>query len=266
MRIVIIEDEPLTAKDLAACILAAEPGAEIVASLASVGEAKAWFDRNAAPDLIFSDIQLGDGRAFAIFEELTRVVPVVFCTAYDHYALEAFGAAGIDYLLKPFTEKSVGAAIRKYRALRGAPAAEAGGTEGLTAAGGTEGLTAAGGTAVSATGKTAAGAILVYYKEKILPVRLGDIALFFLEKEVVRLVGFDGRTFLVNKSLEELEGLAGAGFFRVNRQYLVSRKVIRDVSQYFGRKLLVNLTISLESAITVGRVKVPAFLEWLAAG
>lgn len=236
MKIVIIEDEPLTAKDLAACVLAAEPAAEIVASLASVGEANAWFRGNALPDVIFSDIQLGDGKSFAVFEKLMRTVPVIFCTAYDEYALEAFKAAGIDYILKPFTEKSVGAAMEKYRVLKGAPAAP----------------------------KVAAGAILVYYKEKILPVKLGDIALFYLEKEVVRLRGFDGKMYVVNKSLEELEGLAGAGFFRVNRQYLVSRKAIRDVSQYFGRKLLVNLLLPCEDKITVGRLKVPAFLEWLA--
>jgi two-component system response regulator LytT len=234
MRIVIIEDEPLTARDLAACIMASEPGAEIVAKLASVAEAKAWFRGNTLPDLIFSDIQLGDGRAFAVFEKLMRTVPVVFCTAYDEFALEAFRAAGIDYILKPFTEKSVGNAMEKYRVLKGeAP-------------------------------KIAAGAILVYYKEKILPVKLADIAMFYLEKEVVRLVGFDRKVYIVNKSLEELEGLAGAGFFRVNRQYLVSRKTIRDVSQYFGRKLLLNLSIAFEEKITVGRLKVPAFLEWLA--
>jgi len=236
MRIVIIEDEPLTAKDLAACIVASEPGAEIVATLASVGEAKAWFGRHAPPELIFSDIQLGDGRAFAVFEELMRVVPVVFCTAYDDFALEAFRAAGIDYILKPFTEKSVGEALEKYRVLKGAAVAP----------------------------KVPVGAILVYYKEKILPVKLGDIAMFYLEKEVVRLVSFDGKRDMVNKSLEELEGLAGVGFFRVNRQYLVSRKAVKDVSQYFGRKLLVNLVLPFEDKVTVGRLKVPAFLEWLA--
>lgn len=235
MTIVIIEDEPLTAKDLAACIRAADPAADVVAILASVGEAKAWFDRNAAPDVIFSDIQLGDGRSFEVFEQLMRVVPVIFCTAYDAYALEAFGAAGIDYILKPFDEKSVGAAIGKFRALRGAPAAA-----------------------------KEAGAILVFYKEKILPVKVAEIALFYLEKEVVRLVGFDGKAYVVNKSLEELEGLAGPRFYRVNRQFLVNRAAIKDVSQYFGRKLLLNLALPFEEKITVGRLKVAVFLDWLA--
>ncbi|HEY4337449.1 MAG TPA: LytTR family DNA-binding domain-containing protein [Puia sp.] len=235
MNIVIIEDEPLTAKDLAACILAAEPGVEIVASLASVGEANAWFRRNEMPDLIFSDIQLGDGKSFAVFEKLMQLVPVIFCTAHDDYALEAFRAAGIDYILKPFTEKTVGAAIAKFKALKGAKAAA-----------------------------SPVGSILVYYKDRILPIKLGEIALFYLEKELVRLVGFDGKVYLVNKSLEELEGLAGAGFYRVNRQFLVGRAAIKEVSQYFGRKLLLNMNIPFEEKITVGRLKVPAFLDWLA--
>src|SRR5215475_7605320 len=125
MTIVIIEDEPLTARDLAACIVAAEPSAEIVAILGSVGEADAWFGRNSMPDLIFSDIQLGDGQSFAVFERFLRTVPVIFCTAFDEYALEAFRAAGIDYILKPFDEKAVAVAMRKYRALRGGGAPKA---------------------------------------------------------------------------------------------------------------------------------------------
>ncbi|HLZ86462.1 MAG TPA: response regulator, partial [Puia sp.] len=185
MTIVIIEDEPLTARDLAACVRVAEPTVEIVASLASVGEAKDWFDRHAAPDLIFSDIQLGDGQAFVVFERLMQMVPVIFCTAYDEYALEAFRAAGIDYILKPFTEKSVGAALAKYKALRGAD------QTGMEVAGGKMAEPAAAGRKmvgpVAAGGKMAgpAGAILVFYKEKILPVKVGDIAFFYLEKEVV---------------------------------------------------------------------------------
>jgi len=237
MKVVIIEDEPLTAKDLAACIATAEPAAEIVASLSSVEEAGGWFRRNALPDLIFSDIQLGDGKSFEVFEKLMRTVPVVFCTAHDDYALEAFRAAGIDYILKPFTEQTVGAAITKYKALIGAGGERR---------------------------KVGVSSILVYYKERILPVKLEAIALFYLEKEVVRLVGFDGKTYIVAKSLEELEGLSGTGFYRANRQFLVNKAAVKDVSQYFGRKLLLNLTVPFEEKITVGRLKVPAFLEWLA--
>src|SRR5713226_2020839 len=118
MKVVIIEDEPLTAKDLAACIAAAEPAVEIVAILSSVQEAIGYFTAHAAPDIIFSDIQLGDGLSFRIFEKVGATVPVIFCTAYDEYALDAFRAAGIDYILKPFTRKSIAGALGKYKAFR----------------------------------------------------------------------------------------------------------------------------------------------------
>src|ERR1700743_1103861 len=121
MNIVIIEDEPLTAKDLEICIRGAEPGVTIVAVLGSVAEAGGYFREHTLPDLIFSDIQLGDGLSFSIFADLEEQVPVIFCTAYDAYALDAFKATGIDYILKPFTAKTIAAALAKYQSLTGRP-------------------------------------------------------------------------------------------------------------------------------------------------
>ena len=250
MKVVIIEDEPLTAKDLAACILAAEPGADIVATLGSVEEAIRFFKEHAAPDIIFSDIQLGDGLSFGIFAANAQPVPVIFCTAYDEYALDAFRAAGIDYILKPFTTQRIGAALAKYKAFRSrwaesAPVsyAELAGLFGQEAA---------------------RRSILVYYKEKIMPVAIADIALFHLRDEVVRLVTFGKQQYVVNKNLEELERVTGRQFYRVNRQGLVNRDAIRDVSQDGTRSLVVNLVLPFEEKLTVGRVKAGDFLSWLA--
>ena len=111
----------------------------------------------------------------------------------------------------------MGAAIAKFKALRGAPASSSAAA------------------AASVAASKGAGAILVFYKEKILPVKMGEIALFYLQHEVVRLVTFGSKEYIVNKSLEELEALAGASFYRVNRQFLVNRLAIKDVSQYFGQ-------------------------------
>src|SRR5690554_7838990 len=105
MKIVIIEDEQHTADDLAETILKVEAKAQIVASLRSVKEAVSYFQTNEKPDLIFCDIQLGDGLSFEIFNKFPVNSPVIFCTAYDEYALKAFKANGIDYILKPFTKK-----------------------------------------------------------------------------------------------------------------------------------------------------------------
>src|SRR5690554_4353602 len=114
MKIVIIEDEKLTAKDLEDMILEAAPSSQIVATLYSVKQAVAYLGKNPAPNLIFSDIQLGDGLSFDIFSEVNINTPIVFCTAYDEYALKAFRLNGIDYMLKPFTQEAVKAALEKY--------------------------------------------------------------------------------------------------------------------------------------------------------
>jgi DNA-binding LytR/AlgR family response regulator len=244
MKVVIIEDEPLTGKDLAACIMAAEPAAEVVAMLGSVEEAVHFFKGHAAPDLIFSDIQLGDGLSFSIFAASTQTVPVIFCTAYDEYALDAFRAAGIDYILKPFDAKSIGAALAKYKAFRSVPSyAELAGLFGQD---------------------VSRRSVLIYYKEKIMPVAIADIALFHLRDEVVRLVTFGKQQYVVNKNLEELERLAGRQFYRVNRQGIVNREAIKDVSQDGTRSLVVNLLVPFEEKLTVGRAKASDLLSWLA--
>jgi two-component system, LytTR family, response regulator LytT len=278
MKVVIIEDEPLTAKDLAACILAAEPGAEIVAMLDSVEEAIRFFKGHAAPDIIFSDIQLGDGLSFSIFAANVQTVPVIFCTAYDEYALDAFRAAGIDYILKPFTTKTIVAALAKYKAFRGRWADTAPGNSGGTAASPGIGEPAASpgigapspplpsyAELAGLFGQEAARrSILVYYKEKIMPVAIADIALFHLRDELVRLVTFSKQQYVVNKNLEELERLTGRQFYRVNRQGLVNREAIKDVSQDGTRSLVLNLLVPFEEKLTVGRVKAGDFLSWLA--
>jgi two-component system, LytTR family, response regulator LytT len=248
MKIVIIEDEPLTARDLAGYIRAARPDADIVAMLSSVREATDFFKAHPAPDVIFSDIQLGDGLSFSIFEAIQPTIPVIFCTAYDEYALDAFRAAGIDYILKPFTAKDIAAALAKYQSLRGTPPPAYQQLHGLFG-----------------NGKDPKQrSVLVFYKDKIMPVSIGDIALFYLKNEVVRLVTFGKQQHVVGKTLEEMERLTTGQFCRVNRQHLVNREAIRDVSQYFNRRLLVNLKIPFDEQITVGRVKMHSFLEWLA--
>ncbi len=119
MKIVIIEDEKPTARDLAKTITAIEPDAEIVKLLNSVEEAIEYLSSNSV-DLIFSDIQLCDGLSFKIFEEVENHAPIIFCTAFNEYALEAFKSAGIDYLLKPFSKATVAKALEKYQKLKSA--------------------------------------------------------------------------------------------------------------------------------------------------
>ena len=254
MKIVIIEDERLTADDLADTILQIEPTAEIAAKLLSVKESISFFSKNTQPDLIFSDIQLGDGLSFEIFTAVTLEVPVIFCTAFNEYALNAFKANGIDYLLKPFTTATVGAALQKFRKLT-QPAKPKGDAQ-------YEAILKL----FASQERQAPSAILVHYKDKILPIKLEDTAVFYLDNEVVHMVTFDNKLYYPGKSLEDLEKLVGNNFFRANRQYLLNRKAVVDVSNTLDRKLWVNVTVPLKERITVSKEKSPLFLNWLAGG
>jgi DNA-binding LytR/AlgR family response regulator len=251
MEIVIIEDERLTADDLAETIKQVQPDAEIVAILRSVKEATQYLKAGNTPDLIFSDIQLGDGLSFEIFSSLAVTAPVIFCTAYDEYALTAFKANGIDYILKPFTSETIGLALQRYQSLRN--------TFSVNTLQQYEAIL-----------KVFAGreaqrpaALLIHHLDKILPVKLESIALFYLKNEVTHLLTFNGKVYCPNKSLDELERITGDTFFRINRQYLIAHKAVTGATNYLSRKLSVTLTVPFEEVITVSKEKAPAFLKWL---
>jgi DNA-binding LytR/AlgR family response regulator len=254
MNIVIIEDEGLVADDLELNIRKLMDGPVNIVQIKSVKEGLAYFKTADAPDLIFSDIQLGDGLSFEIFVAGLLSVPVIFCTAYDAYALDAFKANGIDYILKPFTSKTLNDALQKYGRLKQlfstdqTPQYEA--------------------LIQMLAGKDTqrAASVLVYHQDKIIPVNLDDIAMFYLANEITHLLTFSGKTFYPNKNLDELERISGNYFFRANRQYLVCRKAITDVSNFFSRKLSINLNVPFGEKVIVSKGKAPQFLSWLAKG
>jgi two-component system response regulator LytT len=249
MKIVIIEDERVVANDLEASIR--QLVESTIVQLHSVKEAIAYFKKGNMPDLIFSDIQLGDGLSFEIFIAVPQTAPVIFCTAYNEYALDAFRVNGIDYILKPFTVDTLERSLHKYNQLKKIFAPD----QNLSYSAMIKMLTE--------RNSDRAASVLVYHQDKIIPVKLEDTALFYLENEVTHLLTFSGKMYYPNKKLDELEQLTGNLFFRANRQFLVSRKAISDVSSFFSRKLSVNLTIPFKEKIMVSKVKSPVFLEWL---
>ena len=250
MRIVIIEDEQFAAESLAETIVEVAPAAKIIAILQSVKEAITWFRKHDAPDLVFSDIQLGDGLSFELFKSISVNAPFIFCTAYDEYALAAFKANGIDYILKPFTTKNIMAALDRYQALQQSFSRQQVPYEAIVAL-------------FENRKAPKATSVLVHYQDKIMPVKLEEIALFYIENNVTHLLTFNQKTYCINKTLEELELITGNDYFRTNRQCLINRQAIKDASRYFSRKLTVNITIPFKEAITISKVKVPEFLDWL---
>lgn len=252
MKIVIIEDEKLTAKDLEAVILEVAPDSEISAILHSVRQAVDYFKSHPLPDLIFSDIQLGDGLSFDIFNEIKLNRPVIFCTAYDEYALKAFKINGIDYVLKPFTTEAIQAALSKYDEL-----SQIFSGEGNMAIQEIQQL-------LSEMKPVKSSSILVNHKEKIIPVKIEDVAVFYIDNQATYLLNFSGKTYFINKTLEQVEQLCGSNFFRANRQFLINREAVRDASHHLSRKFSVSLTIPFEHSITISKEKLSDFLHWLA--
>lgn len=253
MTVVIIEDERMVAEDLADSIAHLFPEASDIVQLHSVRESIAWFNNHPSPELIFSDIQLGDGLSFAIFKAVSVSVPVIFCTAYDQYAIDAFKANGIDYVLKPYTLETLESALNRYQELKKQFAINHLPSHDAVM----QLLSSKAGQQAHAT------SILVYMKDKIIPIELKNIALIYLENNIVHLQTFSGKVFYPNKNLDELEKITGNFFFRANRQILIARKSIADVSSFFSRRLSLNLTVPFAERITVSKLKTPAFLEWL---
>ncbi|HEX9509512.1 MAG TPA: LytTR family DNA-binding domain-containing protein [Puia sp.] len=249
MNVVIIEDEILSGEDLAYMIGQINADITILAHLRSVKESIAYLKGRTDVDLIFSDIQLGDGLSFEIFRSVRTEAPIIFCTAFNEYAVEAFKTNSIDYILKPFDNKAVAAAINKYYQLKKYFAPTAVDYDSLIH--------------ILAGRRRELSSILVYYKDKVLPINLDEIALFYIDKETTRLLSFSKKIFIVDQTLDQLEHSCGDDFFRVNRQYLVNRRAVTDATHYFPRKYVVNISLDFKEAIVVSKNRTSDFLKWL---
>ncbi len=251
MKIVIIEDEKPTAKDLARTITGLNVGAEIIEIIYSVEEGINYLNTNKEVDLIFSDIQLGDGLSFEIFETVKNTTPVIFCTAYNEYALNAFNAAGIDYLLKPFSKETVFKALEKYKNFKAKLSSS------------NQDYSSVLNLLKNQLQPTKMPSVLVHQADKIIPVDGFEIAYFYIENNLVYAFTFLQKNVIVSQQLDKLEELFSNYFFRANRQYLVNRKAVKEASHHFNRKIQIHLNVDCKEQIFVGKLKSTAFLNWL---
>ena len=214
MKALLIEDEKAAVRNLQALLLEVAPDVEILAVLDSIIETIDWFGTHAMPDLVFLDIHLADGSAFEIFSHVEIACPIIFTTAYDEYALRAFKVNSIDYLLKPIDGHDIRKALDKMDCLHGessSPGNEPDYSSLIRALKKEESY------------KTH---FLVPAKgDKLIPVSADMILFFHIDDGVVKAVLADGKECLFPQTLDELaDSLNPALFFRVNRQYLISRK------------------------------------------
>lgn len=248
MKVLIIEDETAAAKNLRSVLKSVTPEAQIIETIDTVVDAVEWFQTNPAPDLIFMDIHLSDGESFKIFEKVEVSAPVIFTTAYDQYALKAFQTSGIDYLLKPIQEEEVRRAVDKWRLLTGADKSD---------------YKQKVDTLISEQ-QTDRQSFLVRFRDKLIPVSQSDIAYCYTSEEKVYAFGYNGERYPMEHTLEALQGMLSAKkFYRANRQFIISRDAVVDVSVWFGSRLSVNLKVEIPEKIIVPKARVPEFKLWL---
>lgn len=253
MRIVIIEDEVFAAEALQKIILKLRPETKIMAKPASIEEAVEWFSNNEMPDLIFCDIHLSDGSSFEIFKQVEIKCPVIFTTAYNEYAIEAFKVNSVDYLLKPLKQEEILRAIKKYEELKQSSLGEE--LQNL------HNLIQNQGPGSQSKSKSR---FMVKSGQSIKTIPSKEVAYFLAEDGIVLLVNFQGNRYAVNYTLDQLEEqLDRKMFFRANRQLVVHIEAVKEVHPYFKGRLQLRLQPASQKDHIISSSKASDFKEWL---
>jgi two-component system LytT family response regulator len=199
------------------------------------------------------DIHLADGSSFAIVDKVEITCPIIFTTAYDEYALKAFEVNSIDYLLKPINKADLERALNKFKHLNTASKdQERASLENLLAQ-------------MGGLKKKYKTCFLIPERDKLIPLATTNIAYIYIDTKTVKAISMDNHTYYLNQTLDEIMAqLDPAHFFRANRQFIISRNAIKDLSIWFGNKLAVNLSVPVPEKIIVSKARVGEFKTWFA--
>lgn len=248
MKVLIIEDESFAADKLERQLLQLDNTIEVCNKIESVNSAIKWLNQNQV-DLIFLDIHLSDGLSFHIFEEIEVTVPIIFTTAYDQYAIQAFKVNSIDYLLKPIKKNDLAISLDKYDKLHGQK--ELPDYKTLL-------------NSLAKNHKVYQQRFMVVVGEKILTVPSGEVAYFFAEEKYVFLVHKNGERYLIDFTLDKLDNLLDPKlFFRINRQIIVQIDAIHSMKDWFKRRIKLELNPAFDKEAIVSRERIKDFKIWL---
>lgn len=254
MRIVIIEDEPFAQNELKRLLTRTDQDIEIIAVIDSVEDAVLWFNNNEHPELVFFDIQLSDGLSFDIFAQTKISAPVIFTTAYDQYAIEAFKVNSIDYLLKPIELEALQNALNKLSNFKSALKNESVqlSNEQL------ESILSL------STNTNLKSRFMVRVGEQIRFIKTDEIACFYAEDNEVFLQTFGSKKYIIDFSLDQLSTMIEPLLFhRINRKFIVQKNAITGVHKYFNSRLKLELNPKRDEEVLISRVKVSEFLNWM---
>jgi DNA-binding LytR/AlgR family response regulator len=247
MRILIVEDETAAYENLVQILIEVDPTIEVVGYTESVRQTIQWLKINENPDLILMDIHLSDGSAFSIFDSIKLEIPVIFTTAYDEYAIEAFKVNSIDYLLKPIKVGDMRRAIEKFIKWTRQDVIRY----------------------LSQLNKIALATkhndkLLIPDKDKLIPVDMKEIAFFYTTNKNTSIYLRTGKSYPYSKTLEQIEGtLNPAEFIRANKQFIVARHSVKNITIWFDSRLLITLDIEPPERLYVSKNKAADFKAWI---
>ena len=250
MKLLIIEDETTAFNSLKEQLVELLPNSFIDGPIQSIDEAIEYFESHEMPNIVFLDIHLADGSAFNIFDAVDISCPIIFTTAYDQYALQAFKVNSIDYLLKPIDTKQLQHALAKIQnfsknninreqvqqlihSIQPKPIYKQ--------------------------------CLLVPQKDKLVLVNANDIAFVYIDTQVIKMITTRGEIYFLNETLEDIfKQLDPQQFYRANRQQIINRSIINDISTWLGNKVLVTPKIPIPQRITISKGRAAEFKKWLA--
>ena len=255
MKILIIEDEQSSADRLRRML---ESEHEIVGVCASNAEVKAFFVGAADVDLILSDIQLGDGLSFESLRTVPEAIPVIFTTAYDHYAVQAFRFNSIDYLLKPIDSEELHTALAKVKPIINSQLSI------VNSVSTTDAIAQLLESVKSQTIRYRERFLIPHRADEFLIIPVSDVSHITIRDGVVRLCTLEGKHHTLNMTLEEVESqLDPQRFMRVNRQFIISAAAVQKLSTYFLGKMRIHMTAAPDEEIIVSKDKVATVKRWL---
>ena len=246
MRVLIVEDETAAVDNLEYLLRKVDRAIEIAAVTESVEQTEQWLMQNHA-DLIFMDIHLSDGSAFSLFEHIEISTPIIFTTAYDQYSLDAFKVNSIDYLLKPIKQTDLERALEKFKRLTASDL----------------------NSYISGINQLAEkpkyqSRILVTLKDKIIPLAVEDIACIYSTGRKTEIITTAEATYIYNQPLDSIiKNLDPTVFFRANKQFIINRNQIVDITVWFDSRLRLRLTAETPEDIYIAKNRASEFKTWL---
>jgi len=249
MRILIVEDETAAYENLKDILFEIDPEVQIAGNTESIRQTIRWLKNNQVPDLILMDIHLSDGSAFSIFESIDVETPVIFTTAYDEYAIEAFKVNSIDYLLKPIKVEDMKRALDKFKKLNRQDILKY----------------LAQMTQLTPLPKYK-DKLLIPVKDTLQPVDLNEISCFYTTDKSTVVYLKNGRSYPYSRTLEQIEAsLNPKDFIRANKQFIVARNSVKNITIWFDSRLFITLDIEPPERIYVSKNKAAEFKAWIVA-